>query len=133
MRTLDVQQSTWIHRARTGRHGNAFERRKAHRRIQGAPVTNGRDRAATTEVADDQPPSSLRAEQFRCTLGRPLDGKSVEAIPADPPVLAPGTRDRIGRGLGGHGGVESSVEHGDVRSAGNNLRASSIDSSAGAL
>ena len=118
MRTLDVQQGAWIHRARTRRHRNAFERREAHRRVQGASITDGRDRAATTEVAHDQAPSSLFAEQFGRTLRGPLNGEPVEAVPPDPPVLAPGSRNRVGRGLGRHAGVECGVEHRDVRMRG---------------
>ena len=97
MRTLDVQQSAWIHRARARRHRNALERREAHRSIDRASIANGRDRAATTEVADDEAPSSLCAEQFGRTLGGPLNGEPVKAVSPDPPVLAPGSRYRVGR------------------------------------
>ena len=86
MRTLDVQQSAWIHRARARRHGNAFERRKAHRGVDRASIANGRDRAATTEVADDQSPRSFRCRAARLharqTTGRRARGSRTAGSPS---------------------------------------------------
>ncbi len=58
-------------------------------------------------MTDDEP---RRAHLF----GGPLHREPVEAVAADPPLLAEAPRQRVGRGLLRQRRVKRGVEHGDV-------------------
>ncbi len=106
-----VEQRAGIDRSGARRHRDALERAEPHRRIDRGAVQNGRDRAAATEVARDDP----RGIQL---LDDRLHGDPVESVASDPPLRAPALRNRVGRRRLGDGGVERSVEDGDVRDVG---------------
>src|SRR5918993_1021128 len=95
----EVEERAGIDRAGASRHRHAFERREAHRRVNGTAVPNRGHRAPTAEVADDQPGGGH-------ALCGPLNRETMEAVTADPPFLAPAPRDRIRGRRGRNGGVE---------------------------
>ena len=75
-----------VDRAGAGRHRHALERREAHRRVDRAAVEHGCDRAASAEVADDEPLAPRTCSAAHC------DGEAVEPVAAN----APGSRQRAG-------------------------------------
>src|SRR3954471_2118341 len=68
-----VEDDLDVDRARPGGHGHAFEWAEAHRRLDGAAVADGGDRAAAAEVANDEP-------RHTHPLGGPLHRQSLEAV-----------------------------------------------------
>ena len=121
----EVEERSGVDRARAGRHRDALERCEAHRRVDGTPVSNRRDRAAAAQVADHEARDGH-------LLARPLDREPMEAEAADS-ELAKLEREGIGRRPIRDRLVEGGVEDRDVGECGNACRASRIASSAGAL
>ena len=71
-----VEERTWIDRAGARCAGQPFERREPHRRVDGAPVADRGDRAASAEVAHDEVGNAH-------LLARPLHRQSVEPVAAN--------------------------------------------------
>ena len=94
-----------------GSHDQPLERGEAHRGVDRLTAADGRGRGAVAQVEDDQVGLVDRsAEQAR---GLPADEGvrgPVEAIAADPVLLAPRPRHRVGVRDRRHGLVEGGVE-----------------------
>ncbi len=121
------QQQPRIDAARAGRHHEPLERREAHRGVDRAAVGDRAQRCAGAEVAADEPQPGRRAtEQLGDAPGDPGMREAVEAVAPQPPALAPGRRERVGRGRRGQRSVEGGVEARDGRQLGQ-LRAHRVE------
>ena len=110
-RAEQVQQRTGIDRAGAGAHRRPFQRREAHRRVHRVPVPDGGDRAAATEMADDE---ARRVD----LLDDRLHGEPVEPEPNDRPELG---RERVAARLLRDRAVEGRVGDRHVGNVGERL------------
>ena len=104
--------------AAAGAHDQAFQRRKAHGRVDGDAVLDGGHGGAVAQVAgDDLQVLQVLAQGLGALLGHIEVRGAVEAVAADLVLAVVFVGDRIDVGFFGHGLVEGGVEcpgHGDA-------------------
>ena len=110
--------------AAAGAHGQTSQGSEAHGGVDGLAAVDGGDGGTIAQVAGDQ----LQlldglAQHGGSALGDVLVRSAVEAVAADGVVLIVLVGQGVGVGHGGHGLMESGVEHGDHGGAGHQLLA----------
>ena len=111
-----------VHVAAARAHDEAHQRREAHGRVDDFAAVNGAEGAAVAEVAvDDLRLGGIEAEEFAGVVIDELVAGAMEAVFADGILFIVFARDGVHVGFGAHRLMESRVEDGDVRDAGEDL------------
>jgi hypothetical protein len=114
--------------AAAGAHDQPLQRRHAHGGIDAGAVANGRGAGAVAQVQRDQVAVLSGLPSIRGALGDIVVRGAVKAVAAHPVLAVEVLGNRIAVGGARHGLMESGVEHGHLRHAGNSSRATRMPS-----